>query len=65
MKYHKTEDGEVRPLCRIPRVGWVTKIACCDCGLVHKIVFQVRGQELTFAAWRDARATAAKRRKRR
>ncbi len=55
-KYHKQTDGEwVQPL-----TGY--KMACCDCGLVHRMEFRgVRGK-IQFRAYRDNRATAARRR---
>lgn len=40
------------------------KIACCDCGLVHKFRFAAIGNTLRIRAWRDNRATSAIRRKR-
>lgn len=54
--YHQVVDGE-----------WITpsrlhKMACCDCGLVHKLEFRIVKGQVTFRAWRDKRATAAKRR---
>jgi hypothetical protein len=38
------------------------KIACCDCGLVHRFRFTAVGNTLRIRAWRDNRATAALRR---
>jgi hypothetical protein len=43
------------------------KLACCDCGLVHQIQFQIKpiddgGHYITMRAKRDERATAAHRR---
>jgi hypothetical protein len=40
------------------------KAACCDCGLVHRFRFKVKGKTLTMMAWRDNRATAQIRRNR-
>ena len=52
MKYYEPEAGEwVRPVKR----GY--KLACCDCGLVHRIRFWVKGKVLIFQAERDTRAT--------
>lgn len=61
MKYHKQQDGEwVRPIMK----GY--RISCCDCGLVHEFNFKVvkigRTHKVTFQAFRNERATAAKRR---
>ena len=62
MKYEKPEEGEwIRPI----KVGY--KFMCCDCGLVHKIDFchikWGRGRRIMLRAWRDNRATAMARRK--
>jgi hypothetical protein len=61
MKYDEIKDGE-----------WVTpakkgyKLACCDCGLVHRMDFkhveQGKSWAVMFRAFRDNRATAAIRR---
>lgn len=61
MRYKKVKAGEwVRPV----KKGY--KMACCDCGLVHVLEFAHipygRGRKIIFRAWRDERATAAKRR---
>ncbi len=58
MKYKQAEDGEwVQPVRRN------YKMACCDCGLVHRVDFRIRDGRIQFRAYRDNRATAAKRRK--
>lgn len=50
------------------RTDWIQpirrgyKMACCDCGLVHKIDFRVKNGRVQLRAARDNRATAAKRR---
>lgn len=64
-RYHKLEDGEVR-LLKAHTPGIVDhKLACCDCGLVHKMRLEMRGKDaIELTAWRDKRATAAKRRAR-
>ena len=61
MKYTKPEAGEwINPVKR----GY--KLACCDCGLVHRLDFEHvkfgRGRKIIFRAFRDERATAAVRR---
>jgi hypothetical protein len=38
------------------------KLACCDCGLVHKMDFRVVDGKVEFRVYRDERATAAIRR---
>ena len=35
---------------------------CCDCGLEHRVEYRVRNGKLEFRAWREDRATAARRR---
>ncbi|MBW2081585.1 MAG: hypothetical protein JRI39_00525 [Deltaproteobacteria bacterium] len=51
------------------RVGeWVQpvehgyKLACCDCGLVHKVDFRIHEGRIQFRMFRDARATGQVRR---
>jgi hypothetical protein len=61
--YLKVKDGQwVKPKMK----GY--KLACCDCGLVHRIDFKVirhgRGHKIIFQPFRDRRATAAHRRER-
>lgn len=62
MKYQEIKDGTwIEPLMK----GW--RMACCDCGLVHRTEFRVvrsgRGKGVVFRVWRDERATGAMRRK--
>jgi hypothetical protein len=61
-KYTKRKDGEG---FTVPN-GIPYKLACCDCGLVHQIVVLADplpfGTPLGFAARRDNRATAQRRR---
>ena len=59
MKYIKRKDGEgfEMPLSQ------PTRIACCDCGLVHDVVFVIYKGKLAMAAKRNNRATSACRRK--
>jgi len=50
--------------------AWITvprrlhKLRCCDCGLVHRVLFRTgaHGRTLQFQAVRDERATAQVRR---
>lgn len=57
MRYETPKEGEwVQPIVE----GY--KMACCDCGLVHKINFRVFKGRAQFAVFRDNRATAAVRR---
>ena len=56
-RYHQQADGEwVQPVA-----GY--KMACCDCGLIHRMEFRVRQGHVQFRAWRDNRATSARRRR--
>jgi len=63
MKYDRPKAGEwITPI----RKGY--KLACCDCGLVHKTQFRIvtdqQGRKrIQFRVWLDNRATAAMRRK--
>ena len=38
------------------------KMACCDCGLVHRLDFRIIRNQVQFRAWRDNRATGQVRR---
>ncbi len=57
-KFIQREDGED---FEIP-LGEIYKIACCDCGLVHNMVFMFADGKLTMAAERNNRSTGQKRR---
>ena len=37
------------------------RMACCDCGLVHRMEFRVINGKIQFRAWRDRKATKARR----
>jgi len=55
--YKSVEPGElIYPVMK----GY--RLACCDCGLVHKVDFGVFKGKVLFRVWRDNRATAALRR---
>lgn len=63
-RYPEVKAGEwVKPT----RKGY--RLMCCDCGLVHKIDFLLvplhGGKGIIFRAFRDNRATAARRRNKR
>lgn len=59
-KYRKRQDGEG---FSIPS-GEVYRLGCCDCGLVHDMVFVTAdGSPIGVAARRNPRATAQRRRK--
>lgn len=56
-KQRKSEEGFVVPS------GEIYRIACCDCGLVHDMVFVSEdGKPIEIAARINNRATAQKRR---
>ena len=38
------------------------KMACCDCGLVHDLVFRIEGDRVQFRASRNNRSTGQMRR---
>jgi hypothetical protein len=57
-KYKQRIDGEGFEL----PIGKLYRLACCDCGLVHDVVFVVEDGKLAMAAKRNNRATAARRR---
>ncbi len=42
--------------------GELYRLSCCDCGLVHDVVFVARKGKIGMAARVNKRATAAKRR---
>jgi len=47
-------------------IPWKTadyKLCCCDCGLVHRYRFEVKGNNIIMKGWRDNRATGQIRRK--
>jgi hypothetical protein len=56
----KLKDGEWH---EVPGVE-VSQMACCDCGLVHDIVYVLRNGRLYRAAWRNDRLTKKRRKKR-
>ena len=56
-RYKPVRDGElVQPVME----GY--RLRCCDCGLVHRIDFQIDGEHVQLRAYRDNRATAQVRR---
>lgn len=57
-RYKQRVDGEG---FEVP-VGEVYRLACCDCGLVHDVVFAIEDEKLGMAVWRNNRATAQRRR---
>lgn len=55
--YEKPESGEwVQPV----RKGY--KLACCDCGLVHRMDFRIYKGRVQFRAFRNERSTGQMRR---
>lgn len=58
-KYKQRKDGEGWEV----NSGEVFKVACCDCGLVHRFVVVADGDKVGIAAERDNRATGQRRRK--
>jgi hypothetical protein len=58
-KYADVLDGEWFE----PRMSDYRQM-CCDCGLVHKFQFRKTSNGIEMRVWRDDRATALARRKR-
>ncbi len=56
-RYQPVTDGE-----EVVIPHWCWKISCCDCHLVHVFKFRFEKGKLYIKVWRDARATAQKRR---
>jgi hypothetical protein len=57
MEYVVVKDGEwIEPVMKN------YKLACCDCGLIHKVDFRIRKGHIQFRAIRDRRATGQRRR---
>lgn len=55
--FRRQKDGEwVQPVRR----GY--KLACCDCGLVHRVDFRIQAGRVQFRAFRAPRSTGAMRR---
>lgn len=60
MKYKQRKDNEGWE----EKSGEVTRWACCDCGLVHDLIFVSHDNKpIGVAAKRNNRATSARRRK--
>lgn len=60
VRYVTVTDGEwIQPI----RKGYL--MACCDCGLVHRMDFRIVTGRVRFRAYRAARSTAMIRRHRR
>ncbi len=57
MKYEQPKSGQwVQPI----KSGY--KLACCDCGLVHRVDFRIYRGRVQFRVFRDERATGQVRR---
>jgi hypothetical protein len=60
-RYIRVSDGQIRELPG-RRGRFVHKVMCCDCGLVHVVGYRIKSNSLLeLTAWRDNRATAARR----
>ncbi len=65
-KYKQIEDGEPVTLEYVQAFktkGAVQNFSCCDCGLVHKIVYIPLKTRLKIYYWRENRQTANHRRR--
>lgn len=60
-RYPVVQDGDALPFDLDD--GEIFKLACCDCGLVHDMCVRIVDGRVGLAMRRNARATAAKRRK--
>ena len=59
-KYDRLEDGG---RIEVQAPGQVIRLACCDCGLVHRVAVAMEDNgNIGLAFTRDKRATAQKRR---
>ncbi len=57
MKFKQVESGEwIQPV----RKGY--RMACCDCGLVHRLDLRIFKGKIQLRAFRDERSTAQMRR---
>jgi hypothetical protein len=56
VRYARTAEDEVFELPRVSRLG------CCDCGLIHDVAWSVFGKRLFMRVRRNERATAQRRR---
>jgi hypothetical protein len=62
-RYYSLADGEIRIISG-KRGVFLHKLRCCDCSLTHMTIMRVVSpSRAEFAAWRDKRATAARRRR--
>ena len=64
-KFKDIEDGEPVTLEYVQALktkGAAMNFACCDCGLVHRIVYIPLKTRLKIYFWRDNRRTANRRR---
>jgi len=59
-KYKQAKEGKwIQPVQK----GY--GLCCCDCGLIHKIDFRIKGKKVQFRAYRDNKATKKQRHKQR
>jgi len=56
--YKQRKDNE----CFEVPIGKKYRLACCDCGLVHDVVFLLNDNKLYMATKRNNRSTSGKRR---
>ncbi len=65
-KFKDIKDGEpvvLKYMQAQKQKGAVMNFACCDCGLVHNIVYMPLKTRIRIYFWRDNRRTANRRRK--
>lgn len=59
MRYKIIHDGELDII--IPKKQYEVS-ACCDCGLVHDINYEIKGKKLIIKTYRNRRSTGQMRR---
>lgn len=62
---HKPKAGEAVCLPRQLDGTFRYCVACCDCGLTHDAVYEVKGTELIVRVWANDEVTEALRKKQR
>ena len=53
-RFRKLKDGQWSTRSKPHKgYGYVQKLKCCDCGLVHLMQYEVTEKGLRFRAWRQ------------
>lgn len=64
MKFPIRRDGEVFRGTKTGARKTAMLLACCDCGLVHRLEVSETSRGLTFRAWREEEETRSERARR-